>query len=375
MATKDALSAYNAKRDFARTREPKGRVAKAGGNSFVVQKHAATRLHWDFRLEMDGVLKSWAVTRGPSIDPADKRLAVRTEDHPLDYGAFEGSIPKGEYGGGSVMLWDRGSWEPIPGKSADDLKEGHLHFILHGERMKGEWLLVRMKGRPGEKRENWLLRKVADKYAGTGDTLVEQSLTSVLTERSMAQIEADKAGEQSLAGARGKAFSAKMKAAKDHNAQVSGRRKTRAPRPPAFVKPQLATLVDAAPSGNGWLHEIKYDGYRALIAASGDQVTLYTRNGLDWTDKFAPLVGAIAALDLPACLIDGEVVALNAAGNPDFSMPGLLNAIIEGKIDTTFLISHRLGLEQAPEGYRMFHDRQNEVTKIVLKPGLDRTAI
>ena len=138
MATKDALSAYNAKRDFARTREPKGKVAKIGGNSFVVQKHAATRLHWDFRLEMDGVLKSWAVTKGPSIDPSDKRLAVRTEDHPLDYGTFEGSIPKGEYGGGTVMLWDHGTWEPIPGKSADDIKDGHLHFILHGRRMKGE---------------------------------------------------------------------------------------------------------------------------------------------------------------------------------------------------------------------------------------------
>lgn len=319
MASKDALATYNAKRDFARTREPKGQIAKSAGNSFVVQKHAATRLHWDFRLEIDGVLKSWAVTKGPSIDPADKRLAVRTEDHPLDYGTFEGSIPKGEYGGGTVMLWDRGTWEPIAGKRAADMKDGHLHFILHGERMKGEWLLVRMKGRPEEKRENWLLRKIDDKEAGSGDALVERALTSVLTDRSMAQIEADKGGEQSLAGVRGKSFAAKMAAAKDHNAKVGGKRKARATALPHFVKPQLATLVDAVPTGNDWLHEIKYDGYRALIAASGDKVTLFTRNGLDWTEKFAPLTNAIAAFDLPPCLIDGEVVALDGNGNPDFS--------------------------------------------------------
>lgn len=328
MATKDALSAYNAKRDFARTREPKGKVAKTGGNSFVVQKHAATRLHWDFRLEMDGVLKSWAVTKGPSIDPADKRLAVRTEDHPLDYGTFEGSIPKGEYGGGTVMLWDNGTWEPIPGKSADDIKDGHLHFILHGRRMKGEWLLVRMKGRPKEKRENWLLRKIDDKEAGSGDALVERELTSVLTERSMAQIEADKGGEQSLAGAKGKAFAAKMQAAQKHDAKVAPKRKTRTAALPSFVKPQLATLVDAVPTGNDWLHEIKYDGYRALIAVSGEKVRLYTRNGLDWTGKFASLVASIAALDLPPCLIDGEVVALDGNGNPDFST--LQNALKRG---------------------------------------------
>ena len=328
MAAKDALSTYNAKRDFARTREPRGKIAKTGGNSFVVQKHAATRLHWDFRLEMDGVLKSWAVTRGPSIDPADKRLAVRTEDHPLDYGTFEGSIPKGEYGGGTVMLWDRGTWEPIAGKSADDIKDGHLHFILHGERMKGEWLLVRMKGRPKEKRENWLLRKIDDEEAGSGDTLVERGLRSVLTDRSMAQIEADKGGEQSLEGAKGKAFSAKMQAAENHNAKIAPRRKARSAALPRFVKPQLATLVDAVPTGNDWLHEIKYDGYRALVAASGEKVRLYTRNGLDWTDKFGSLVASIAALDLPPCLIDCEVVALDDDGNPDFST--LQNALKRG---------------------------------------------
>ena len=313
------LDAYNAKRDFARTREPKGEVAAKGGNSFVVQKHDATRLHWDFRLEIDGVLKSWAVTKGPSIDPADKRLAVRTEDHPLSYGDFEGIIPSGEYGGGTVMLWDRGLWAPVAGKSAADLDKGHLHFTLAGERMKGEWLLVRMKGRPGEKRENWLLRKVADGDAGEGDTLVDRALTSVLTGRSMAQIAADKAGAQSLAGVKGKAFAGKMQAARDHNATVNAAPRKRAGRLPPVAKPQLATLVDAVPVGNDWLHEIKFDGYRALVAVAGDKVRVSTRNGLDWTDKFGPLVGAIAALDLPPALIDGEIVALGPDGNPSFS--------------------------------------------------------
>jgi len=318
----DPLAPYNAKRDFSRTREPRGKVAKTGGRSFVVQKHAATRLHWDFRLEIDGVLKSWAVTTGPSLDPADKRLAVRTEDHPLDYGAFEGNIPKGEYGGGSVMLWDRGTWEPIPGKRADDLKDGHLHFILHGERMKGEWLLVRMKGRPGEKRENWLLRKVEDNHASDSEDLVGHALTSVLTARSMAQIQADRDSTQSLKGAKGKLFADKMQAASSHNARIRTRARSgkgESASIPRFVKPQFATLVDDVPTGNDWLHEIKYDGYRAMIAVKGGAVKLFTRNGLDWTDKFGPLVEAIAALDLPPALIDGEIVAFGEDGNPSFS--------------------------------------------------------
>ncbi|WP_062733368.1 DNA ligase D [Sphingobium abikonense] len=316
---KDPLATYNAKRDFRRTREPKGAVAKRSGNSFVVQKHAATRLHWDFRLEIDGVLKSWAVTKGPSLDPADKRLAVRTEDHPLDYGDFEGVIPKGEYGGGTVMLWDRGRWEPVPGKSAKDLDKGHLHVILHGERMKGEWLLVRMKGRPGEKRENWLLRKVEDDAAGPSEALVDKALTSILTGRSMAEIAADKQASHSLAGARKDDFAKSMQSARDHNADVKRKTKRRAPRAPAFVAPQLATLVDDVPTGNDWLHEIKFDGYRSLISVAGDKVRVFTRNGLDWTEKFPALVRSLAALDLPPALIDGEIVAFGTDGNPSFS--------------------------------------------------------
>ena len=184
----DPLARYNAKRDFTKTAEPAGTLAPGNGNSFMVQKHDATRLHWDFRLELDGVLKSWAVTRGPSLDPNEKRLAVRTEDHPLSYATFEGTIPKGEYGGGTVMLWDRGTWSVIKGKSPKDLEKGHLHFVLEGERMKGEWLLIRLKPRGKEKRENWLLRKIDDAYAGGTDTLTETALTSIETGRTMQEI-------------------------------------------------------------------------------------------------------------------------------------------------------------------------------------------
>ena len=319
-ARKDPLAVYNAKRDFAQTPEPAGKQQNSsGGNLFIVQKHDATRLHWDLRLEVDGVLKSWAVTKGPSPDPDIKRLAVRTEDHPLSYAEFEGVIPKQEYGGGTVMLWDRGTWSPIEGKSASDLEDGHLHFVLEGERMMGEWLLIRLKPKPGEKRENWLLRKLQDEYAGDGDTLVQRELTSVSTGRSMAEIAAAKDGKHRPPGKDQGAFLTQMeKSASPRTPKARTGAKGSAPRP-KYRKPQLATLVDDVPTGNRWMHEIKFDGYRALVAAKGDDVAIYTRNGKDWTDKFGPLVEAIAALDLPPCLIDGEIVAVDANGNPDFS--------------------------------------------------------
>jgi bifunctional non-homologous end joining protein LigD len=297
----DLLATYNAKRDFTRTAEPAGTLAPGHGNAFVVQKHDATRLHWDFRLEIDGVLKSWAVTRGPSLDPGEKRLAVRTEDHPLDYAGFEGTIPAREYGGGTVMLWDRGTWAPIEGKSAKDLDKGHLHFVLDGERMKGEWLLIRLKPRGKETRENWLLRKIDDAHAGGADTLVEAALTSIDTGRTMDEI-------------------------------AEGKRPARkAARPRKGTRPkaqdvQLATLVDAVPAGNGWLHEVKYDGYRALVAVGGGEARVFTRSGLDWTDKFPGIADAAAAITGPA-LIDGEIVAMKD-GKPDFST--LQDAISNG---------------------------------------------
>jgi len=338
----DPLERYNAKRDFAKTAEPAGTLAPGHGNSFMVQKHDATRLHWDFRLEVDGVLKSWAVTRGPSLDPDEKRLAVRTEDHPLSYATFEGTIPKGEYGGGTVMLWDRGTWAPVAGKSAKDIDKGHLHFTLDGERMKGEWLLIRLKPRAKEKRENWLLRKIGDAYAGGTDTLVEEALTSVETGRTMAEIAAGKPPKSSPARGGGPA---KLVEGGGRKRSIRGKppsttaRKRRGPPPragedlPTFREPQLCTLVDAVPAGTGWLHEVKYDGYRALVAVAGGAAKVFTRSGLDWTDKFAAIAEAAAALPVGNALIDGEIVAFKD-GRPDFST--LKDAISAGGDMTLF---------------------------------------
>ncbi len=307
------IETYNAKRDFKKTAEPKGRKLKGKGDSFVVQKHDATRLHWDFRLELDGVLKSWAVPRGPSLDPGTNRLAMRTEDHPLDYGTFEGTIPKGEYGGGTVMLWDRGRWIPHPDKDPrKTLEEGHLHFTLEGERMQGEWVMFRMKPRPGEKGEAWMLKKVTDEHAqpDQGDALVDECLTSVTSGRTMAEIAA---GEDVWESNRG--------------GKKGGRAKRKGGiAPPSFQEPQLATLVDEVPTGNEWIHEYKYDGYRLLLAVGDSSVLAWTRNGKDWSDFFAEIVKAAAKL--PAgCLIDGEAVALGKDGKPDFQ---LLQATLKG---------------------------------------------
>ena len=323
MARTDPLSEYNAKRDFKRTKEPKGEPGTQAGNLFIVQKHDATRLHWDFRLEMDGVLKSWAVTRGPSPDPDDKRLAVRTEDHPMSYAGFEGSIPKGEYGGGTVMLWDVGTWEAVGGKDpTKTIDEGHVHIVLHGERMKGGWLLVRMKPRPGEKRENWLLRKVDDEHSGASGDLVDKALTSVESGRSMAEIAQghDPVRHSDAKQARADRTAANAPGKPPAAPKPCAARKTAPSRkPPAFQPVQLATLVDAVPSGAGWLHEVKYDGYRALLAIGDGICKAYTRSGLDWSDRFAPVVAATRGLAPQGALIDGEVVALDAEGRPDFS--------------------------------------------------------
>jgi bifunctional non-homologous end joining protein LigD len=313
-AKRSLLATYNAKRNFDRTAEPVGTVEPGHGNLFMVQKHDATRLHWDLRLEIDGVLKSWAVTRGPSLDPAEKRLAVRTEDHPLSYAIFEGTIPAGEYGGGTVMLWDRGTWSPVPGKSGSDIDKGHLHFVLHGERMRGEWLLIRLKPRGRERRENWLLRKVNDAQAGGTDVLAEEALTSIATGRTMAEIAAGRP-----------ARSPKRESAATAHASLL-RRGGHKLALPSFRQPQLCTLQSAVPAGNAWLHEIKFDGYRVLVAIGGGRVRIFTRSGLDWTDKFPGIANAAARLTGTA-LIDGEAVAFKD-GRPDFST--LKNAIGTG---------------------------------------------
>lgn len=307
---KDSLDLYRAKRDFARTTEPAGAELPTSGKGFVVQKHAASRLHYDFRLELDGVLVSWAVTRGPSANPDDKRLAVRTEDHPLDYARFEGLIPKGEYGGGTVMLWDNGIWEPIAGKDPrKTLPEGHLHFILHGRRMQGEWILFRLKPRGKERGENWILRKVNDSFAGGSDDLISHHLTSIDSGRTMDEIAAGKPVSESKAS----------------NAKDSG--------PPPFQPVQLATLVDHVPAGDRWLHELKYDGYRTLLAISGDNGRAYTRSGLDWSDRFAGLIADATKLGAASALIDGEAVVILPDGRTSFQ--GLQAALKDdpGQID------------------------------------------
>jgi bifunctional non-homologous end joining protein LigD len=306
------IETYRRKRDFKKTPEPAGKVGTGGGRKFIVQKHAATRLHYDLRLELDGVLLSWAVTRGPSADPADKRLAVRTEDHPIDYGNFEGVIPKGEYGGGTVMLWDRGTWEPLHDPH-EGLEQGKLHFRLDGERMKGGWALVRMRGKPHEKRENWLLIKEDDEMAARQGDLTKAHDTSVKTGRSMDEIAGGKPSRRS---------------------QSKRTRKTgKAAAMPEPRKPQLATLVDDPPEGRDWLHELKYDGYRCLIAIGEGTVHCFTRNGLDWTDRFASLVSSALALPVESALIDGEVVVLDEEGHASFAA---LQQAMKSKAPMTF---------------------------------------
>ena len=345
------IATYNKKRDFAKTAEPKGKTsrgakAKTGGDSFVVQKHDASRLHWDFRLELDGVLKSWAVPKGPSIDPDDKRLAVRTEDHPLDYGTFEGTIPKGEYGGGTVMLWDRGRWIPHPDKDPrKTIEEGHLHFTLEGERMKGEWVMFRLKGRAGDKQENWMLKKVTDEFSSeAGEALVEAGLTSVTTERTMAEIAAGNDEWRSKEGGRSKKKQTGIKS-------------------PPFQSPQLATLVDAVPSGPDWIFEYKYDGYRLLLATGDGTATAWTRNGHDWTDKFRSITKAAAKL--PAgCLIDGEAVAVGADGKPDF---GLLQATLKGGDADLAFYAFDLLVDQGEDITRLSNLERKERLAALLK--------
>ncbi|HRP77933.1 MAG TPA: DNA ligase D [Aquamicrobium sp.] len=305
-----ALDTYRKKRDFDRTPEPKGGKGKrAAGNSFVIQKHDARRLHYDFRLEMDGVLVSWAVTRGPSLVPGEKRLAVHVEDHPLDYGGFEGTIPKGEYGGGTVIVWDRGTWKPL-GDAKKGLAKGHLEFELAGEKLAGRWHLIRMARRPREKRDNWLLIKGEDEYARGEDDpdILEERPESVKTGRLVADVAGEAPGWSSKTGRIAK---------EPPETKIRGAKKAAMP---DFVPPQLATLKPHAPEGAGWVHEIKFDGYRLQARLDGGKVALLTRGGLDWTDRFGKAVPkALAALPASQALIDGELVVEASGGASDFS--------------------------------------------------------
>jgi bifunctional non-homologous end joining protein LigD len=335
------LATYDAKRDFSRTREPSGasRAAASERLRFVVQKHAARRLHYDLRLELGGTFKSWAVTRGPSLDPADKRLAVEVEDHPLAYGDFEGTIPAGEYGGGTVQLWDRGYWQPVEGMSPEQsLKQGELKFSLDGKRLHGGWVLVRMRNdRDGGKRTNWLLIKhrdaavVGGKSNGhavgraNGKPMAEDQ--SIASGRSMAQIAAHEGPEPTPFMKMAPRPASQSKAIK--LPRPSKRSKVGA-RVPAFVEPQLCKLLEHAPPGDAWVHEIKLDGYRIQIRVADGRATLKTRKGLDWTDKFGSIAAAAAAL--PDCLIDGELCALDREQRSSFA--ALQAALSEDKTES-----------------------------------------
>jgi bifunctional non-homologous end joining protein LigD len=352
-----ALEQYRKKRKFDVTAEPRGGKAARGGNRYVIQKHDATRLHYDLRLELDGVMKSWAVTRGPSLDPNDKRLAVQVEDHPIEYNSFEGSIPQGQYGGGTVMIWDRGRWIPEndPHKG---FAKGHLDFVLDGEKLHGRWHLVRMRSREGDRHKNWLLIKGNDEDArsGKGSDILEKEPLSVASGRSMAEIAGGKGkkrvwqsnrddkkasakpglqtqrafreqlrAEAARGKTKGKAKTARGRA--KAAAAPSAHKKSDPPsrggksgRPPDFVQPSLATLHADAPRGKQWVHEIKFDGYRIEARLDRGKVRLLTRKGLDWTARFQPIADAVAALPATTALIDGELVVDDDKGVSNFSL-------------------------------------------------------
>jgi bifunctional non-homologous end joining protein LigD len=332
------LTTYRKKRDFEKTAEPTGEtpVRPSKHRRFVIQKHDATRLHYDLRLEFDGVFKSWAVTKGPSLDPRDKRLAVEVEDHPLDYGDFEGTIPKDQYGGGTVQLWDRGYWEsdnPEKGFAKGDLK-----FTLAGDKLHGSWVLVRMRhNRDGSKRTNWLLIKHRDEYAREGDAsdILDQD-RSVASGRTMQQIAAGNGKPpkpfMTAKAGRGRAdavWHSNRGEAAQTRAQAKAPRSVKVAAMPDFVPFELCTPLERPPSGAGWCHEIKFDGYRMQLRVEDGKAVLKTRKGLDWTGKFETI--AKEGSKLPDVIIDGEIVALDQDGTPDFS--SLQAAISDGKTE------------------------------------------
>ncbi len=310
----DKLSKYNQKRDFKKTPEPSGKEQRTKtGFSYLIQKHKASHLHYDFRLELNGTLKSWAVTKGPSLDPEVKRLAVEVEDHPVSYGSFEGTIPKGQYGGGTVMLWDTGFWEPI-GDPEKQLKAGKLTFNLHGKRLKGEWSLVRMRWSEKPDKHNWLLIKKEDEFSkyGDNDKLLKKEITSAISGRSMEEIAAAKTKVwKSNKAEKETPIKEKIKEKvikKSKNKSVI----------PDFIPPQLATLSDATPSGENWIHEIKFDGYRTMARIDGDNINMHTRTGLNWADKYGSIAKELKKLPIENAILDGEIIAVDKDGRSNF---------------------------------------------------------
>lgn len=321
------LDEYNRKRDFEKTVEPEGKTEKSGNRlKFVVQHHIARREHFDLRLEWDGTLLSWAVPKGPSYNTRDKRLAVQTEDHPLEYMNFEGCIPKGEYGGGIVMLWDEGYWEPRMDVD-EGLREGSLKFVLKGRRLKGKWALIRMKAKAGEALNNWLLLKEKDDYAKTAGGISEFT-TSIRTGRTMEEIE-----------------------------EGADEKITRNPFSKAGV--QLAKLASSVPEGGEWLYELKYDGYRILAYLEGNNARLITRNGYDKTNWFQDIASSL--IDWAAgraMVLDGEMVVTDAEGKTDFQ--ALQNYIRNPKgKNLTYIVFDLLALDgEDLRGYRLLDRKE-----------------
>ncbi len=419
----EQLARYRAMRDFSTTAEPSGGTGAdwvpAGGLPFVIQKHAATRLHYDFRLGWRGVLKSWACAKGPSYNTHDKRLAVQVEDHPLEYGGFEGTIPKGQYGGGTVLLWDQGTWEPLPGTDFDEgLRKGSLKFTLHGHKLEGRWTLVRMGGRAAsESKPNWLLIKEHDgreRNEESTPAIIDSAPESVVTGRDLAAIaEAEDHVWNSHPAENGKApanhsrLAQKLKDAHLHGTtpvsassvttpevkeeqpaplkKQAARRTVESKAPtgksiptakaagasveamPAFIPPQLASVSDSVPPGTGWLHELKLDGYRIqahlTVGAGGKrQVTLFTRSGLDWTHRMPPIAKALEAVAVEQAVLDGELVVLDGEGKSSFSK--LQGAFEKGELQAfTYFVFDLLHLD----GYNL-RGLPLEARKTLLQP-------
>ncbi len=352
------LAKYRSMRDFHITAEPAGAVKDGTrkGLPFCIQKHAASHLHYDFRLGWNGVLKSWACAKGPSYVVADRRLAVEVEDHPIEYGGFEGIIPKGQYGGGTVMLWDQGTWEPQPGHTDVDagLRAGQLKFIMHGEKIKGKWALIRMGGRAAtERKPNWLLIKEHDEFERPvgAPSVTEAEDRSVATRRTMEEIarQEDHVWNSKETAGTGQAWYRQNSSASEGAGQAAdgataadGTTANGIGRParagvagtktldqmiddlpeepqPSFVKPQLATEAMAAPEGAGWLYELKLDGYRMQARKNGASVEMLTRSGLDWTYRVPAVAEAVARLPVRAATLDGEVVVLREDGTTNFA--------------------------------------------------------